>query len=71
MNFTVEIKIDARDMLKRLGKREDREKTSLYLSQSIYSEFKKVTGTVAPSLVIEELMQKFVESHCKGPKRDH
>jgi hypothetical protein len=68
----VELKINAKGMLKRLEKREDREKTSLYLSRAIYQEFKKVTGTIAPSVVIEELMQMFLESHRKSAKqKDH
>lgn len=42
----------------------DREKTSLYLSKSLYEAFKKKCGKAAASRVLEELIREFIH-----PKR--
>jgi hypothetical protein len=59
--------IDADAILDKLaaGKKDDREKTSLYLSRGLYERFKQVCSDVSPSQVIEELMRLFLESKRK------
>jgi hypothetical protein len=54
--------MDARKTIEKLKGEADRTRMSLYLSQSIFNEFKTACGEVAPSRVIEELMKEFVES---------
>lgn len=39
----------------------DREKTSLYLSKSLYVAFKKKCGKAPASRVLEELIREFIE----------
>ncbi len=58
------MKIDGKDILERLsvGKKGDREKTSLYLSKALYEAFRKACGDIPASQVLEELMQQFVDS---------
>ena len=58
------MKIDGKGILAKLsvGKKSDREKTSLYLSKSVYEAFKKACGDVPTSQVLEELMQQFLSS---------
>jgi hypothetical protein len=40
----------------------DRKKITLYLSESLYSEFRNACGDIAASRVIEELMTAFLKS---------
>lgn len=40
----------------------DREKTSLYLSKSLYAAFKKKCGKAPASRVLEELIKEFLSS---------
>jgi hypothetical protein len=58
--------IDGKALVKKLatGKKSDREKTSLYLSKSIYKNFKKVCegNGIAASKVLEDLISQFIES---------
>lgn len=62
------MKIDGKKILKDLEKeKSDRQRVTLYLSQNLYSDFRKNCGSVAPSQVIEKLMAQFVES-VKGKK---
>jgi hypothetical protein len=58
------MKIDGKEILEKLsvGRKNDREKTSMYLSKAIYEAFKKACGDVPTSQVVEELMQQFVDS---------
>ncbi len=58
------MKIDGKAILEKLsvGKKDDREKTSLYLSKAVYEAFRKACGDVAASPVLEELMQQFIDS---------
>ena len=58
------MKIDGKKILERLaaGKRGDRTKVSLYLSESLYSEFKERCGEIPASQVMEELMKEFIAS---------
>lgn len=39
----------------------DREKTSLYLSKSLYAAFRKKCGKAPASRVLEELIREFLE----------
>lgn len=45
-------------------KHTDRDKTSLFLSKSLFKRFKIACGNASPSKVIEELMEDFIE-HTK------
>jgi hypothetical protein len=58
--------MDARKTIEKLKGEADRTRMSLYLSQSIFNEFKSSCGDVAPSRVIEELMKEFIESSRNG-----
>ena len=60
--------IDAKAILEKLaaGKKDDREKTSLYLSRSLYERFKLACSDVSPSQVMEELMRLFLDSKRRG-----
>lgn len=42
--------------------RDDREKTSLYLSKSLYKAFKKKCGNAPASRVLEVLIREFLQS---------
>lgn len=60
------MKVNAKGILQKLEKeRSDREKITLYLSRSLYEEFKSTCGDVAASQVIEELMRQVLESANK------
>lgn len=58
------MKTNGKALLKRLakGKRDDRVKTSLYLSKRLYEDFKRSCGQVPASTVLEELLEDFVKS---------
>lgn len=58
------MKTDGKSILQKLAanQKTDREKVSLYLSKSLYEEFKKKCGEVPASQVMEELMRQFVDS---------
>ncbi len=56
------MKIDANRILEKHRTKDDREKTSLYLSKSLYERFKKACGTAPVSRVIEDLMQSFLDN---------
>lgn len=58
-------KIDGKEILKKLSVKSDRARTTLYLSKSVYADFKKHCADVAPSQVVEELMKQFVASTPK------
>ena len=62
------MKIDAREILERLGAKNDRIRRSIFVSESIYSEFQKACGNVAVSTVLEDLMKQFTDS-AKGKKK--
>jgi DNA-binding MarR family transcriptional regulator len=53
--------MDAKKTIEKLRGEADRKRISLYLSESIYEEFRQSCGEVSPSKVIEELMKEFVE----------
>lgn len=46
--------------------KDDREKTSLYLSKSLYAAFKKACGKAPASRVLEQLIRDFLK--LKGSK---
>lgn len=53
-------KISRKQILARIRQREkDRKKVTLYLSESLYEEFKEACDGVPASQVIEELMKEF------------
>lgn len=54
--------MDFKKITDRLRGEADRVRMSLYLSQSIYKEFKEACGDISPSKVIEELMKEFTEA---------
>lgn len=49
-------------ILDKIKSENDRQKTSLFLSESLYNEFKKHCDEVSPSKVIEALMADFIEN---------
>ena len=54
--------MDAKKIIEKLRGEADRQRVSLYLSQSILAEFRKACGDVAPSQVMEEMMKDFIQS---------
>ena len=60
--------MDVKKIKEKLRGDSDRIRTSLYLSQSILSDFKKACYPIAPSKVMEELMKEFIASSQK-PKQ--
>lgn len=55
------MKVNAKVIKRRLDERKsDRMKVTLYLSKSLYSEFKKKCKPHAASAVIEEIMKGFI-----------
>jgi hypothetical protein len=52
----------AQKIIERLTLEEDRSKVSLYLSKSVYEDFKKVCGSAPASRVMEELMKDFISN---------
>ena len=53
--------MDARKTIEKLKGESDRKTMSIYLSESVFEDFKKACGDLAPSRVLEELMKEFVE----------
>jgi hypothetical protein len=53
--------MDAKKTIAKLKGEADRTRMSVYLSQSIFNDFKQACGNVSPSRVLEELMREFVE----------
>ena len=64
----MQAKINGQEILKKLSVKSDRAKTTLYLSKSLYEEFKLHCGEVASSQVLEELMRQFVASTGRKKK---
>jgi hypothetical protein len=63
--------IDAKTILKRLEeKQNDRGKATLYLSKSLFKDFKSKCGDHSASVVIEELMKEFIASTKSKPRRN-
>lgn len=62
--------IDGQKILEELAKRPDRERVSLYLSKSLYRDFTKSCGNIAPSKVMEVLMKRFIDSLPKKSSED-
>lgn len=62
--------IDGNEILQRLAKanKKDREQVTLYLSKSLYKEFKEHCGDIPASQVLEELLKAFIDS-TKGVKK--
>lgn len=60
--------MDAKKTIEKLRGETDRIRVSLYLSQSILTEFKEACGDVSPSRVMEELMKEFVQD-AKNPRK--
>ena len=58
-------KLDGKQILKKLSVKSDRNRTTLYLSKSLYEDFKKHCDDVTPSQVIEELMRQFIATTPK------
>lgn len=58
------MKIDGKQLLERLAAAEksDRGRITLYLSKTLYEDFKKGCGKVPVSVVIEEMMREFLKS---------
>jgi len=56
--------INAKDIIKRLTKKDIRERISLYLSKDLYADFRYACEKeeVKASQVMEELMKLFVDS---------
>jgi hypothetical protein len=64
-------KIDRRSILRTVmaNFQHDRKKTSLYISESVFKDFKSACDGMSASAVIEELMRGFVESYERKPPR--
>ena len=60
--------MDAKKTIEKLKGETDRQRVSLYLSQSIFTDFKKICGEISTSRVIEELMKEFLESNKSDKK---
>ena len=60
----MKLDVDGNRILEELGKgiKDDRQRVSLYLSKSVYKELQKSCGKVAPSLVVERLIEEFLLS---------
>ena len=60
----MKLDVDGNKILEELGRgiREDRQRVSLYLSKAVYKELQKACGKVAPSLVVERLIEEFLTS---------
>ena len=57
------MKVEGKKILQKLFKeKSDRQKVTVYLSRSVFDEFKKSCGDIAASQVIEELMRQFNDS---------
>ena len=52
---------DAKDMVEALARESDRKKTSIYISERVWKDFKKACKTATPSNVLERLMKDFIE----------
>ena len=63
MNTTTQIDKILGDLKKESGAK--RARTSLYLSEDLYKEFRQVCGDVPPSKVIERLMKAVIEQEQK------
>ena len=61
--------MDAKKTLDKLRGEADRKTFSIYVSETIFEEFKAVCGPIAPSKVLEELMKEFVEDHASKVKK--
>jgi hypothetical protein len=59
------LSMDTKKIKERLKGESDRIRMSLYLSSSVFSDFKDTCGELSPSRVIEELMKEFIESNQK------
>jgi len=64
LNKGNEMKIDSQKIIEKYKQKEDRMKTSLFLSQKIYSNFKKncKRAKVRPNQIVEDLMEQFNNS---------
>lgn len=62
--------MDAKKTIEKLRGEADRQRMSLYLSQSTFKEFKELCAPLSASKVIEELMRQFIdESKNKSRKK--
>ena len=62
--------MDAKKTIEKLKGEADRARMSLYLSQTIFNEFKTLCGEISPSRVMEELMKEFIKDSLKQkPKK--
>jgi hypothetical protein len=61
-----QVKIDVEEIIEKLALETDRKKVSLYLSEKLYSKFKKACGKAPASRVMEELMRQFTEQKNAG-----
>lgn len=61
--------MDAKKTIDKLKGEADRVRMSLYLSQSVFDEFKAKCGELSSSRVIEELMKDFILSSKAHEKK--
>jgi hypothetical protein len=54
-------KVDRKKILEKARRKEDKKKVTLYLSESLYEEFKEACDGIPASRVIEELLKDFVK----------
>jgi hypothetical protein len=64
MNTTIEINKIIDDLKK--SESDKRQRTSLYLAENLYREFRIACGDVPPSKVIESLMRAAIESQNRS-----
>ena len=62
------MKVDAQEILRRLKSKSDRIRRSIFVSESLYTDFQDACGDVSLNAVLEDLMRQFVES-AKGKKK--
>jgi hypothetical protein len=63
--------INGNEILEKLAaaKKEDRAKISLYLSKSLYKEFKDRCGDIPASVVLEQLIREFLSTSTQKKKK--
>ncbi len=57
-----EVTIDGKSILEKRSGRKKRKKVSLYLSEPLYEQFKRACSDASASEVMEDLIEKFLES---------
>lgn len=62
MGRTVEIKINAEEMLRKVKTKDEKTSATFYFKKNDIEDFRKACGDVSLSKVLTQLMNSFVES---------